>query len=101
MNDSQPIVFETVDQVINTVGGTAAAARLVRASPASVSNWRAAGRLPSRTFLIFREALAALGATAPAALWSIDEPSPADTHTETDMASGNTAAGPAASNSRP
>lgn len=62
----------TAAAVIDAVGGTGAAARLANASVASVSNWRRLGQLPPRTFLIFRNALAELGATAPAALWSID-----------------------------
>lgn len=62
----------TASAVIDAVGGSGAAARLVKASIASVSNWRRADQFPPRTFLIFRDALAGLGATAPAALWSID-----------------------------
>lgn len=63
-----------VDAVVDALGGTGKVAALVGASVASVSNWRAAGRMPARTFLIMREALAAIGKAAPAALWSIDEP---------------------------
>lgn len=75
MNDSKPLaVLHSADDVIDAVGGTSAAARLARASIASVSNWRNAGRLPPRTFLIFRRALAVIGAAAPAALWGIDDP---------------------------
>lgn len=79
MNDSRPLqILETAGQVIDALGGSAKTARLAGASLASVSNWRAAGRLPPRTFLTFRTSLEVIGATAPAALWSIDDPASAD-----------------------
>lgn len=51
--------LSTVDQVIDAgLGGTAAAARIVRKYGAkcgdtAVSNWRQTGRLPPKYFLIF------------------------------------------------
>lgn len=67
-------ILQTADDVIDALGGTGAVAALTGASIASVSNWRANGRLPPRTFLIVTAALTEIGATAPAALWSIDDP---------------------------
>lgn len=64
-------VLTSAGEVIDRVGGTAAAARLTGSSMGSVSNWRAAGRLPHKTFLIFAMALAQKGAVAPPKLWGI------------------------------
>jgi hypothetical protein len=68
------VLLNSADEVIDAVGGTAAAARLVAASIASVSNWRARDRLPPRTFLLFEEALDVVGAAASSTLWGIDPP---------------------------
>lgn len=64
-------VLKTAGEVIDVVGGTAAAARLTGGSMGSVSNWRASGRLPPTTFLIFQFALSLKGAIAPSMLWGI------------------------------
>ena len=75
MNDSKPLeILDTAGAVIDAVGGSAAAGRLTRAKIASVSNWRKKNRLAPRTFLIFQDALEAIGAAAPPALWKIDDP---------------------------
>lgn len=66
--------LQTVDEVIDQLGGTAATARLTARKDQHVSNWRAAKRLPADTFLILRAALAERGLTAPARLWGIREP---------------------------
>lgn len=82
MNDSPPVkILETVDQVLDALGGSTAAAALAgrNAKVAHASNWRAAGRMPPRTLLIFRARLAELGLTAPAALWGVDEPANSET----------------------
>lgn len=82
MNDSQPLkVLETADAVIDALGGSTAAATLAGrgAKVAHASNWRAAGRMPPRTVLIFRVRLAELGMTAPAALWGVDDPANSET----------------------
>lgn len=73
MDDSLPTIelLTTADAVIDAVGGTAEAARLTGSSMGSVTNWRAAGRLPPRTFFLFDDALADLGKAAPSMLWGI------------------------------
>jgi hypothetical protein len=80
MDDSQGIGSKpclTASDVIDGVGGTAAAARLTRQrSLSNVSNWRATNRLPPSTYLILTEALAALGKSAPSTLWGIAPAAP-------------------------
>lgn len=73
MNDSpnRPASLNTASEVIDAVGGTAAAARLTGASMGSVTNWRAAGRMPATYFLVFQLALAEQGFAAPSMLWGI------------------------------
>jgi hypothetical protein len=66
--------LQTAGEVIDKLGGTAATARLTDRKVQHVSNWRAAGKLPAKTFLILKKELAARGLTAPAALWGINEP---------------------------
>jgi len=50
-------MLSTVDEVIEAVGGTAAAAKLAGVNPPAVSNWRSRGRIASEKFMIFAEAL--------------------------------------------
>lgn len=70
--------LDTASDVIDALGGTGAAARLAapsapnkHCSVQAVTNWRSTGRLPSYTFLIFSEALSALGKSASPSLWGI------------------------------
>lgn len=66
--------LQTVDDVIDELGGTVETSRKARVSPSQVSGWRSAKRLGSKSYLIIQEELAARGCTAPASLWGIDEP---------------------------
>lgn len=63
--------LETVDQVIDALGGTSAVARRTARDPRAVSNWRMRGKLPSNTYPILVHDLAAKGHRAPAELWGI------------------------------
>lgn len=74
MTDSQPNKLVTVDDVVEAIGGTTAAAKLCRKSVQSISNARGANRLPSATFLLFQQALAVRGLEAPPDLWGIIDP---------------------------
>lgn len=65
--------LHTADEVIDILGGTGATARLTGRTPQAVSNWRAAGRIPAETFLIFADALDEKRASAPPSLWSMVE----------------------------
>lgn len=65
--------LKTVDEVIDALGGTTATARIALRSPQSVTNWRNAHKLPCGTFLRLNRALEALGKTAPAELWGMEE----------------------------
>lgn len=58
------IMLDTVDEVVDAVGGTFGAAKLAGVSPSGVSNWRARGRIPADKSMIFAEALKPLGKTA-------------------------------------
>jgi hypothetical protein len=69
-------LLTTVDEVVDAVGGTMAAARLARRRAQQISLARKTGMLPHGTFLNFAVALAARQLRAPAALWRIDEPFP-------------------------
>jgi DNA-binding transcriptional regulator YdaS (Cro superfamily) len=57
-------LLETVDEVIDAVGGTFDAAKLAGIKPPGVSNWRSRGRIPPDKSMIFAEALRLVGKTA-------------------------------------
>ena len=49
--------FETVDALVDEMGGTTAVAQIFGVLPSAVSNWRAAGKFPPRLhYKISREA---------------------------------------------
>lgn len=58
------IVLETVDEVVDAVGGTFEAAKIAGLTPPGVSNWRSRQRIPGNKSMIFAEALKPLGKTA-------------------------------------
>lgn len=63
---------KTVDDVIDALGGTHAAALLFGVTDAAVANWRTRG-LPPRRFLTFKHVLASRGIVAPPSLWRMFE----------------------------
>lgn len=74
MNDSRLTLISTAGDVIDALGGTAAAAKMLgtKAALQSISNARARNRLPHSTFLLFSDALAQIGKRAPSTLWGIN-----------------------------
>lgn len=58
-------------EIIDTLGGNIAVAALTGDSPGNVSNWRKAGRFPSRKWRPMSLALEAMGIEAPPALWKM------------------------------
>jgi hypothetical protein len=66
-------LLETVDEVIDALGGTTATGRIAIRSPQSVTNWRNAQKLPCGTFLRLNRALEAIGKKAPPELWGMEE----------------------------
>ena len=65
----------TTNDVIDALGGTAAAARLTGRGQSAASNWRLRPRFPPNTYLAMTQALLAKGLFAPAWLWA-QEPRP-------------------------
>lgn len=66
--------LQTAGDVIDALGGTAATARLTGRKDQHVSNWRASGKLPAKTFLILKQELKARGLAAPSKIWGIEQP---------------------------
>lgn len=58
----------TPDEVIDTLGGTGAVARLLGVDDRVVSNWRGRG-LPPETYLVLTQALRSRRRSAPPGLW--------------------------------
>lgn len=67
-------VLDTVDAVIEALGGRLAVAALTSRKPQQVTNWRAAGTFAPTTFLIMTSALAARRQRAAPRLWRMDGP---------------------------
>jgi len=70
----EPATLDTVDAVIDALGGTAEVARLVGRGAQAVANWRKRGSMPPEMFLIMSDALAARDLRALPALWGMAEP---------------------------
>lgn len=66
--------LSTVNEVINALGDNAGAAEITKRGITAVCNWRAANRLPARSYLVITEALKDRGFSAPPSLWEMDEP---------------------------
>lgn len=73
-DSDQPPVLDTVDAVIEALGGPMAVVRLTGRSRQNVTNWRIAGNFSSTTFLVMTTALEAAGHRAAPRLWRMDEP---------------------------
>jgi DNA-binding transcriptional regulator YdaS (Cro superfamily) len=54
-------MLNSVDDVVDALGGTASVASLLGVGPSAVSNWRARGKIPEDNFLLVRDALKANG----------------------------------------
>jgi hypothetical protein len=67
--------LSTASDVIDECGGTGATADLTQRPIQSVSNWRAANKLPAATFIVITAELKRRGKTAPPSLWGMVEPS--------------------------
>lgn len=71
--------LNSVDAVLEELGGLTKAGELVGATAQTVNHYRIAKRFPPKTFLVFTEALRAKGFTAPASLWGMVEPAQSET----------------------
>lgn len=67
-------LLDTVDAVIEALGGRMVVAELTGRLPQQVTNWRAAGTFSPTTFLVMTTALDAIGVRAAPRLWRMDEP---------------------------
>ena len=61
MVNYKPDMINTVEEVIEALGGPSATASLVGLGPSAISNWSARGKISPNKFLIIKAALAALG----------------------------------------
>lgn len=66
--------LQTVQDVIQALGGTAETARLTGKRSNHVVNWRNDGRFPAATFLLLTDQLRKRGCNAPPSLWGMAEP---------------------------
>jgi hypothetical protein len=63
------VVLQTASEVIDALGGTSAAAKLVRRFPQTMTRARKLNRLPAGTFRAMTKELSARGLSAPPELW--------------------------------
>lgn len=66
-------MLETVDQVIEALGGTFKAAAAVSVGPSAVSNWKTRGRIPSDRYFVISDALKREGKKVAPALFGFSE----------------------------
>ena len=66
--------LNSIDEVLDALGGLTAAGRLVNKTAQHVHNWRIAGQFPAKTYLVFSEELKARGKKAPLRLFGMIEP---------------------------
>ena len=64
-------MLRTIDEIVELLGGTVKVAALCGVGRSAVSNWRLRGRIPAEFFLVFSEALRAVGADADPALFGM------------------------------
>lgn len=67
-------MLNSVDDVLEALGGTAAVALLAGVGASAVSNWRVRGKIPQENFLLVRDALAGLGKEAAPSVFGFKEP---------------------------
>lgn len=68
-------MLTTVDDVINALGGSTTLVTMGCAKSTQViSNWRANGCFPARTYVLMMRELAEFRCSAPYTLWSMMEP---------------------------
>ena len=65
--------LNTVDAVIDVMGGSAKTARQLNAPYSAVSNWRRDKQFPANTYLAIMEALKAKRLTAAPGLWPMSK----------------------------
>lgn len=65
--------LHTAADVFRALGGIKDVATIAGASYSAASNWKAANRFPSKTFLSISSALHRKGLDAPASLWGMVE----------------------------
>jgi len=67
-------MLNSVDEVIETLGGPGAAATLAGVGTSAVSNWSKRGRISQDKFVIVRDALATLGKEVSPSVFGFKEP---------------------------
>lgn len=67
-------MLESATDVIDAIGGTAAAGRITGQTSATVSNWRARAQITPEHFLTILEALSEIGKTASPKVFGIKTP---------------------------
>lgn len=69
-------MLDTVNAVIEAVGGDAEAAKLAGVGASAVSNWKARGRIASGKAMIFADALGKRGLRADPSVFGMDPARP-------------------------
>lgn len=68
-----PERMDTVSDIVKALGGAETVATMFGCVPNAVYNWTAGNRLPARTYLAIRDALAVQDKVAPDHLWAMVE----------------------------
>ena len=74
-------MLNSVDEVIEALGGTTAVASLAGVGVPAVSNWSKRGRISRGSFMTVRDALAAKGKEVSPAVFGFKEPAATEART--------------------
>jgi hypothetical protein len=74
-------MLNSVDEVIEALGGPTIVASLAGVGTSAVSNWSKRGRISQGSFMIVRDALAALGKEAAPSVFGFKETATAEART--------------------
>jgi hypothetical protein len=66
-------MLDSIDDVFEALGGPSKVAALCGVGTTAVSNWRVRGRISKGSFMVVREALAALGKEASPSVFGFKE----------------------------
>lgn len=65
-------MLDTVDDIIEALGGTHKAAATLGVGPSAISNWKARGRIPTERYFVITDALRENGKTAAQTLFGFE-----------------------------
>ena len=67
------VTITSVKELVDEIGGPKAAGELLSTTPQNIVNWRAAGKIPARFYIVHRKVLSARGLRVADSCWGFLE----------------------------